>query len=354
MNRRELLAAFLGAAVSASACRRARRERVPGELLDRAATLEGHRLRGGPLPRSQQPPEPLDAVIVGGGASGLAAAWRLAGAGLSSFRLLELEGAPGGTSRGGRSEVTDYPLGAHYLPAPLSPAGAVPRLLRELGALTGVGADGVPEFAEEALLREPEERVFYRGAWYEGLYLYPGASAEDLAQLARFEKAMAAFARARDAKGRRAFDIPAAASSDDAEWTALDRLSFAQWLEEERFTSERLLWLADYACRDDFGARPAQTSAWAGIWYFAARQDGEGHRSEGYLTWPEGNARLVRYLARAAGEARISTGTFVQEVLPDAPGVTVYAVDTKTGAPRAFRARHAILCSPRFITARLL
>ena len=170
--------------------------------------------------------------------------------------------------------MTECPPGAHYLPAPLSPDGAVPRILREMGVLTGVGSGGVP-----------------------------------------------AFARARD-----------------AEWTALDRL----------------LWPADYACRDDFGARSAQTSAWAGIWYFSARQDGEGHRSEGYLTWPEGNAHLMRHLARAAGEARLSTRMLVHEVSPDATGVTVHALDAKTGAPRAFRARHAVLCTPRFVTARLL
>ena len=85
---------------------------------------------------------------------------------------------------------------------------------------------------------------------------------------------MNAFAAARDGRGRKAFAVPTALSSDDAEWTALDKLSFAHWLEAEGFRSPRLRWLVDYACRDDYGTTAEGVSAWAGIWYFAARQNG--------------------------------------------------------------------------------
>src|SRR5262249_51358958 len=37
----------------------------------------------------------------------------------------------------------------------------------------------------------------------------------------------------------------------------------------------------EYACRDDYGALAAQTSAWAGIHYFASRV----HDEQGPLTW---------------------------------------------------------------------
>src|SRR6185295_14017956 len=131
------------------------------------------------------------------------AAWRLRGAGLDDFVVCELDSELGGTARAGKNEVTAFPWGAHYLPAPLSREGPVPRLLRELGVMDGEG-----RFAEEALIREPDERIFYRGTWYEGLYLRAGASADDLSQLERFEKLMAELAAARDGKGRRAFTVP--------------------------------------------------------------------------------------------------------------------------------------------------
>ena len=244
LTRRELVAAFLGSAVAASACRGQRpREPVPGAIVDRAVDV-GHKLRGGPLPRAAEA-QPVEVLVVGAGVAGLSAAWRLAAAGVKDVRVVELEAEPGGTARSGRNEVSAYPWGAHYLPAPLVDAGPVMRLLRELGAVTGVDARGYPTFLEEMLILEPEERVFYKGEWYEGLYLRAGASPADLAELERFEARMNAFAAARDAKGRKAFAVPTALSSDAPEWTALDTLSMARWLEAEGFRSQRLKWLVD-------------------------------------------------------------------------------------------------------------
>ena len=68
-----------------------------------------------------------------------------------------------------------------------------------------------------------------------------------------------------------AFDLPASLASDAPEVTALDRQSFAGWLDAQGLRSPRLRWLADYACRDDYGLTAADTSAWAGIGYFASR-----------------------------------------------------------------------------------
>lgn len=282
-------------------------------------------------------------LVVGAGAAGLSAAWRLRGAGLDDFAVCELDPEVGGTARCGRNAHTAYPWGAHYLPAPLSTKGPVPRLLRELGAMN---ADGT--FSEAALIREPEERVYYRGTWYEGLYLRAGASPDDLAQLERFEKKMEALASARDAKGRRAFTVPVAACSDDSEWTQLDRLSMSQWMEREGFTSQRLLWLVDYACRDDYGATSAGTSAWAGIWYFTARL----HHA-GFLSWPEGNGRLIAQLASSAGAERLLRGLLVHALERNEAGWLVHAVNAR-GEPTAFQARQVVLACPRLIAARLV
>ena len=37
----------------------------------------------------------------------------------------------------------------------------------------------------------------------------------------------------------------------------------ARWLEAEGFRSQRLKWLVDYACRDDYGTTAEGVSAWA-------------------------------------------------------------------------------------------
>ncbi|MCP3104614.1 FAD-dependent oxidoreductase [Myxococcus sp. K15C18031901] len=354
LTRRELVAAFLGSAVAASACKResAPRAPIPGAVVDRAVEL-GHRLRGGPLPRAEAV-EPVDVLVVGGGVAGLSAAWRLKGAGVKDVRVVELEAEVGGTSRSGRNAVSAFPWGAHYLPAPLEDRGPVVRLLREMGAVAGVDAQGLPTFEEELLIQEPDERLFYQGHWYEGLYLRVGATPEDLAELARFDARMNAFAAARDAKGRKAFAVPTALSSDDAEWTALDALSMAEWLTREGFRSARLKWLVDYACRDDYGAVSEHVSAWAGIWYFAARQNGQGERSEGFLSWPEGNGRLVQQLASSLPPGAVSRDVLAHTVTPGEQGCRVDALDARTGQPRAFQARQVVLACPRFIAAHVV
>ncbi|MCI0669825.1 MAG: NAD(P)-binding protein [Myxococcaceae bacterium] len=354
LTRRELIASVLGAAVAQSACKDTQpRSPVPGAIVDRAVHA-GHALREGSLPLHTGPFRSVDVAIVGAGVAGLSAAWRLAAAGVQDVVVCELEAHEGGTARGGRNHVGAFPWGAHYLPTPLHDTGPVMRLLHELGAVEGVDARGRPHFAEHVLISEPEERLFFKGAWYEGLYLRAGASAEDLAQLARFESRMAAFAAARDARGRKAFAVPVAHSSDDGEWTALDLLTMAQWMAQAGFTSRRLQWLVDYACRDDFGTTPESTSAWAGVWYFAARQEGAGGRAEGYLSWPEGNARLVAQLARSVTPRQWLRSTLVHTLEPMDGGCRVHAVDTATGAPVGLMARQVVFCGPRFVAARVL
>ncbi|MGA9522674.1 MAG: FAD-dependent oxidoreductase, partial [Myxococcaceae bacterium] len=226
-SRRELVTAFLGAGVAAAGCRRAEhRAPVPGALVDRAVET-GHLLRDASRPAPAADVRAVDVLIVGGGIAGLSAAWRLRAAGVDDLLLVELDEDLGGTSRSGRNPVSAYPWGAHYLPAPLESHGPVPRLLRELGALVGEDEDGHPRFAEQMLIRQPDERLFYKGLWYEGLYLRAGASTGDLAELARFEAQIAQLSAARDGRGRKAFAVPTALSSDDAEWMALDRISMA-------------------------------------------------------------------------------------------------------------------------------
>jgi len=64
----------------------------------------------------------------------------------------------------------------------------------------------------------------------------------------------------------------------------------ADWMRAEGFTSQRLLWTVDYACRDDYGSRPDQTSAWAAIFYFAARLATKGSEGQPSHQWPEATA----------------------------------------------------------------
>ncbi len=353
LSRRDVIVSFLGAAALESCRRRpAVAPEVPGSLVDRVHEV-GHLLRGPPLPVATEDTARLDCLIVGAGAAGLSAAWRLKGAGFASVLVTEVEPVTGGTAQSGKNDVSAFPWGAHYLPAPLSDQGPVPRLLRELGVVTGVDDDGAPTFAEEVLIHEPEERLFFKGAWYEGLYLRAGASEDDLAQLERFQSLMKMLAAARDGQGRKAFAVPIETGSDDAEWTQLDRLSMAEWLAREGFTSPRLKWLVDYACRDDYGATAQHISAWAGLWYFCARQTGE-EKNDGYLSWPEGNGKLVQQLGKSVSASQLRTQVLIHTLAPTEGGWLAHGVDAKTRAPVRYFARQVVLATPRHVAGRLI
>jgi phytoene dehydrogenase-like protein len=352
LTRRELLAAFLGTPFALAACRR-REPAIPDGELVGADDVLGHRVRDhGAIQPASWRRTPV--VIVGGGVAGLAAAWRLLRGGFRDFTLMELERAPGGTARSGRNAVTSFPWGAHYIPAPLAENRWLVTLLDELGVLEArAGDDGEPVVAEQFLCRDPEERLYYRGRWYEGLYLRAGASADDRAQFDRFHQEIDRWVGWRDVRGRRAFAIPIATGSDDAEVTALDRIPMTEWMRAHGFTSARLQWLVDYACRDDYGLRAQDTSAWAGLFYFCSRVTRPGAESRPLLTWPEGNGRLVSHLYAAAKD-RALLATAAAEVVPRERGVDVVTIDgfghhadqVIFAAPQ-FVARHVIRDDPR-------
>ena len=352
LSRRDLLAAFLGAPLALAACKTNRR--VPdGEMAFRPDAL-GHRLR------DERPPilaadkwERAGVVIVGAGIAGLSAARHLLAQGYDDFVLLELESAPGGTARSGANGTSAYPWGAHYITAPMMENVDIVALLRELDLVEGADAAGEPIFREEALCREPQERLFANGTWHEGLYLHDGESDDEKEQFARFKATVERFASIRDGKGRRAFSVPTARGSDDADFTALDRSSMAEWLGRERFTSARLAWLVDYACRDDFGARASQTSAWAGIHYYASRLLGAGREPQAVLTWPSGNGWLVGKLREKLG-SKLRLGLAAADIAPSSSvesgksSVDVVAV----GAPPTaigIRAQRVIFAAPQFV-----
>ena len=188
----------------------------PGELLGASVDM-GHRLRS----ERRLPEIPLQEceitqiVIAGGGVAGLSAARELNKAGIAEFQLFELENDIGGTSRFGSTHVSakgdsysiSYPWGAHYLPAPTRENPALVELCEEMGCIDHFDKEGQPVYAEEQLCWSPQERIFYRGTWYEGLYLNEGANENDLQEWNRFHKQIAAWVNWRDGEGNRAFTL---------------------------------------------------------------------------------------------------------------------------------------------------
>ncbi len=349
MGRRELLGA-LGAGWLADQVL-PDRGAITGSLVGASARV-GHLLRVA-SPQADGPAEAAEVVVVGSGASGLSAAWRLAAAGVSTL-VLDLEPFVGGTSTWGEEGAVPHPFGAHYLPVPEPGATAVARLLEEMGVITGWDAAGRPTVLEEQLCHAPEERVFFEGEWYAGLVPEEAMPAADREELERFRARRVAMREWRGRDGRYAFAIPFEHSSRDPDVLALDTTSMASWLTAHGFESPFVRWYVAYAALDDFGADLDDVSAWAVWHYFSSRrlvtEQLEGSR---YLVWPEGNGALIRHLAEAVrGEVR--TGALVTHVASERSGVTVTYVNVASGTTHRVAAKAAVLAVPAFVARRLL
>jgi protoporphyrinogen oxidase len=347
-TRREILGTFLGLPFALSACRPSSPViSYDGEIVGANADI-GHILREN---RSFQVPEnnweSVKVTIIGGGAAGLTAAWKLRKKDFNDFVLLELENRTGGTAASGTTNQFSYPWGAHYLPIPFKENTELITLLNEMNLTEGRDQVGEIVIKEQFRIREPEERIFYKGRWYEGLYLHVGASSDDERQLAEFQKQIDFWVDWRDGKGKRAFVLPVANCSDDAEVIALDKISFADWLRSRGFNSERLLWYCDYACRDDYGLRLETTSAWAGLFYFCSRVPKSGVESQSFMTFPEGNGKFVNYLADSVKE-KIRRSEIAVEIIPNETGVDVICYNAETKEIRGIHAEKVIFAAPIF------
>lgn len=345
LSRRELLTTFLGAPFALTACRTTAAKFPEGEIVGQSSNL-GHILREQrTFEVAPDSWETKDTVIVGAGVAGLAAARKLKRSAVSDFVVLELEKEAGGTALSGTGEPVSYPWGAHYLPVPFKENTELISLLDEMSLLDGRDANGEVVVKEQYLCREPEERLFFKGRWYEGLFPNVGATDEDKRQYTEFQKQIDGWINWRDAQGRRAFISPLEACSDDERVTQLDRISFAEWLRQNGFNSERLLWYCDYACRDDYGSKLEQTSAWAGLFYFCARVKKSGAESQPFITCPEGNGQFVNHFTAYTSD-NIRKSWMVVSIVPGESGADVICL--VDGELRGIHCKNVIYSSPIF------
>jgi glycine/D-amino acid oxidase-like deaminating enzyme len=290
----------------------------------------GHLLRD----RASVPPakriEKFPVVIVGGGIAGLCAAWRLCKRGFTDFLVLEMNPEAGGNARWGENEITSYPWAAHYVPVPGPKAEYVRELFEDLGVLKN------GQWEERHLCFAPQERLFLYGRWQDGLEPAIGLTQKDREQFQHLEDLFAKF----HASGE--FTIPLELGHS-LKFRDLDRLSFADWLQQQGCDSRLVNWYMNYACRDDYGALSKDTSAWAGVHYFSSREAEE----KGPLTWPEGNGWITRRLLERVGR-NVRTNQMVHRIEENKHGVSVFAGDVE------FQSAFVIFAAPTFLAPYLI
>ena len=269
-------------------------------------------------------------VIVGGGVAGLSAAWRLCKKGFTDFVLLEMNQQAGGNSRWGENEITAYPWAAHYVPVPGPKAVYVRELFEDLGVLKN------GHWEERYLCFSPQERLFLYGRWQDGIEPAIGLTATDRGQFQKLEDEIHSF------RFTGKFTVPMEVGLSEST-VELDRISFADWLRTKGMNSRVLNWYLNYCCRDDYGATTNNTSAWAGIQYFASREPEE----KGPLTWPEGNGWIVRRLLERLGTF-VQCDRMVHKISKEGKQVRILAGDNE------YRAQFVIFAAPTLLAPYLI
>lgn len=315
--------------------------------LSGAKHVLGHKLWAKNFPKPVETLE-TEVLIIGAGISGLSAARALTKLGKTNFLICELESEAGGNSRNGENKTSKFPLGAHYLPIPNKDDKHLIDFLKESGIVKSSNPDGTAIFDETQLVFDPEERLFIKNRWQEGIIPNTGNSADDQKQIARFLSKMEDFRRQKNGDSY-SFSIPISKVNWTDELREIDNQTMKSWCVKNNYTSEPLLEYIDYCCRDDFGLGIEFVSAYAGIHYFAARKfDQANEHNDTVLTWPEGNARLKNHLLPNVTD-KLLPSHLAYEIKNTENGVEVLVFDEKHNRSKRIKAKKLFVCTPQYV-----
>ena len=218
---------------------------------------------------------------------------------------------------------------ADFRAIPLKLAGTTPVSLGDVAHIQ-LG----PEMRRGIAELDGEGEAVGHGRWQYGIEPEVALTSKGREQFKRFDAKIGEL----HATGR--FAIPHALGQIDPK---LEALGFPAWLKANGFDAQELMWYLDYSTRDDYGMSLNDTSAWAGLHYFAARD----HDDKGPFTWPEGNGWLLKQL-----QAKV--GRYVRA------GEPVYKVQRQNGAwrvmtPKAtYLAQSVIWAAPSFLASHIV
>jgi hypothetical protein len=295
-----------------------------------------------------------DILIAGGGISGLSAMRYLRQNSENNVLMIDMGSKIGGNSIYGENSQSRYPWAAHYITIPNNSNTDLIEFLHSIGVITSFDENGIPIYNEYHLCHDPEERLYIKGYWQDGLVPHFGISPDDKKQTKRFFEYVEKLKLEKGNDGKYHFDIPIEACSNDTLYKVLDSISFRAFLSSEAYTSASLLWYLEYCCKDDYGGNLEQVSAWAGLQYFASRRGiaANAHGSS-VLTWPEGNGYLMTGLQRQCGND-ILKDKLLYKITATNTGVNALCYDPKTKKTIQISAQKIILSTPQYVNKHLL
>jgi predicted NAD/FAD-dependent oxidoreductase len=293
-------------------------------------------------------------LIIGGGISGLTAGYECSNNGMKDLLILDNGDETGGNAVSGKNEFSEFPWGAHYLTLPNADNIDLIKFLEKNHFIEGYNDEGKPFYREIDICQAPQERLFIKNKWQEGLIPHYGVADSDKKQIRDFLKLIDELKLKKNIEGKFSYNIPIANGSHDDVTLKLDQITFRDWLNQNNYKSEVLNWFLNYGTKDDYGTSVDDISALVGLHYFAARRgDSANGVSNTVLTWPEGNHKLVKILAQNLNE-KIKNRTLVFHLENREDKMVAQCIEQDTNTIYEIIADKCILATPQYINKRLL
>ena len=282
-----------------------------------------HKFRDGFTPPEPAADEKKEVVIVGAGLAGLTAAHKLRE---MDIMVMEYENEAGGNARSLNWNGNYFNIGSAYFCDLSEDYGA---FYNEIGI-------------------KPVAVPFPGEAWkFNNKFIYdPFENIKDFSQKIKNKITCLKQAMEEVYNGSYFPETPYEYTSETS--LELDKITFAEWLKP--YMSEEIKPFIDSYCYSAMGAPSDTVSAYGGLNFYASELMGDSYSSS------EGNSQITRALVMGiekAGKDRIRTSSYVYRIKQKGNDkVSVYYFHN--GLARAVEAKKVIVCTPYFITSRLI
>ena len=311
-----------------------------------------HQIWSGSLKGRAEPDGRLhDCLVIGGGMSGLVAAWQLGRLGVKDALVIEKDATLGGLCCADTIGGIVAAKASAYPSFPFN--DDMVALYQDLGFVTVAGAKVTAN--PQHILKPPYDQVFSAGQWVSDTFDDVGSAKLGISQgaqddLAALTETLAELWEWEDADGRPAFDCPPDAASRDRKLRGLDAMTLGEYAQAQGWSLE-MARLLDPLLRSAYGVGHDRISAWAALDILTDEllPPDEG---EDALGFPGGNGFFAEALAARLPAGQAFTGAIVTRVQQN--GSEVQATLVRQGETQTVRGRTAIFAAPQFMAPYLL
>ena len=294
-------------------------------------------------------PGRVDCAIVGGGMSGLVAAWKLSRLGVEDFLVIEKEAQMGGLCAADEINGITAAKASAYPSFPFNQD--MLDLYRDLGFISGKGRKITVD--PRYILPPPYDRLFMDGQWIDDPFGAGGL--KDLPVPKQVRRDLQALIDRleelwewEDDDGRAAFDCPVDAASPVMR--SLDAMTLKEYGQAQGW-DVALLRLFDPLLRSAYGLGHERISAWAAL-DLLSDELLPADAGESSLGFAGGNAYFAAALAQKLGAERLVNNALVTAIRQQGDEVQVTFV--QNGQPQTLLARSLVFAAPQFMAPFLL